>query len=1032
MRINKLLNLSIIFLIAFLFIPLGLIADEFVKPTIEYDISEDLNGDRINDILDEKIDSNPESDELIQITLTLWNPVSKSQLMAFAQMGGFVRYVYNYCSYGFSGKIPLNKIRDLAYNLGGELVIIDPVLPTKYNLDQSARQIQVRQSVWDQNIKGNANVRIAVLDTGIDDSHTDLSGKVIAWNDLSSSAEGSAVDYNGHGTHVSGTIVGTGAVYGSGSVSTITTTDSGQLPATDTYGWFDRIWIPVTGTLSMNMYWTTGSGAEAGMAAKYPPDNWAQYVNSTSSPITRTYPAAVTGIWRPFSANHSGAGGRNYATTANYPYSSVGDGYNLFTGVAPECKLVGCKIFTNSGSGTNVEMEAAMDWIIANKSTYKIKVASMSANLLNGATLTSLRNKANSVVDNGIVFCISAGNEFPTYTIADPGLASKVITVGAVNDSNEMTDYSSNGPTSSGKPDVCAPGGSISSGREITAPDSNDSDAQSTSFGDIISNDYANMHGTSMATPHVSGLAALMISKRHLYTTVYPLEIKALILMTSVETNTPGEASSGNDPTLNRSGSDLVEGYGRVCGDAALDAITKNHEIGEVNRYTLSSGSLDPKVWARNINLFSGSSYRFNLSVPGGCDYDLYLYSKNYTSDGIPHLYIVSSNTTPGTAETIDYTASYSGIFYICVKRVSGSSGSFIFHSEYNQSPSIAIDYGSYGLYKYVSGTHTRLNTVNPEAVMSAYLDTDGRGELLVDYGATYGLYKCEYDGTHTRLSSLSPNKWAKGNLDISNAKDDPTEEIVLDFGAGKGLWVYDDGSWTQVNSIPAEDFVCGNFDGDSYGRKLIMIDYGPSYGLYTYAYPYPYSHTKINSLSPEKMVVGNLDTDNSDEAVIDFGSTYGLWIYNDGTYTKIHTMSPEDYVCADLDSDGVDEIVIDFGAPYGLWEYNAGSWSRINTVNPSQLAVGDTNGDGYEDLVISYPGYGLYNYDGQTGVHTKISPLIPITVIVCHDFAGSDPADNIIVGFAAPKGFWRYESGSWYKINDITPENHTAVQYFN
>lgn len=134
------------------------------------------------------------------------------------------------------------------------------------------------------------------------------------------------------------------------------------------------------------------------------------------------------------------------------------------------------------------------------------------------------------VVDNGVVVVAAADNNGPRNgTISVPGVARNAITVGAMDDEDTMNrtywhmcDYSSRGPTDDGrvKPDVVAPAG------ENPPPEIN---------GNIYSpgtylEGYSNFGGTSAATPHVAGVAALILQK---YPDWTPRQVKENIMNTA-------------------------------------------------------------------------------------------------------------------------------------------------------------------------------------------------------------------------------------------------------------------------------------------------------------------------------------------------------------------------------------------------------------------------------------------------------------------------------------------------------------------
>jgi len=127
----------------------------------------------------------------------------------------------------------------------------------------------------------------------------------------------------------------------------------------------------------------------------------------------------------------------------------------------------------------------------------------------------------NEAVEQGLVVAVAAGNEYDYFSISSPGTASKVITVGASDKEDELAYFSSKGPTIDFyvKPDVLAPG------VDIIAPR-----ASGTSMGYPINDYYTRASGTSMATPHVAGVAALILQVHPVWT---PKEVKNALISTA-------------------------------------------------------------------------------------------------------------------------------------------------------------------------------------------------------------------------------------------------------------------------------------------------------------------------------------------------------------------------------------------------------------------------------------------------------------------------------------------------------------------
>ena len=339
-----------------------------------------------------------------------------------------------------------------------------------------------------------------------------------------------------------------------------------------------------------------------------------------------------------------------------------GEGNPLFKGVAPGAALVGIKVLGANGSGTDAGVISGIQWAVTNAAAHGIEVLNLSLGTdgcFDGTDLTS--QAVTAAVSAGLVVVVAAGNAGPEVcTVGSPGVAQDVITVGAMADTGvtlgslrdevpgfNQAFFSSRGPTLDNrvKPDISAPG------VQITSADAN-------SLGG-----YQTFSGTSMATPFVAGVAALMLDQQSSLTNA---AIKATLMSTAVD--------------WGPSGIDIDYGAGRLDAFAAIKALgdTTLGVPPPAPSHSLISGFLtgtgDVAVHAVQVPTtafpIAGTLIMPTFSL-GQPDFDLFLVAPDGSTVLLP-----SEFTT--RQEEVGIVPSTPGTYFLRVRSSSGSGPYFL------------------------------------------------------------------------------------------------------------------------------------------------------------------------------------------------------------------------------------------------------------------------------------------------------------------------------------------------------------------
>ena len=372
-------------------------------------------------------------------------------------------------------------------------------------------------------------------------------------------------------------------------------------------------------------------------------------IDQRALPLSGTYEYNATGsgvrayvIDTGILTSHNEFGGR-----ASHGYTAISDGRGSTDcnghgthvagtvggatyGVAKSVSLIAVRVLDCNGSGTTSGVVAGMDWVTSNH--VKPAVANMS---LGGGASTSIDDAVNRMHNAGVTVVVAAGNDNKDACNYSPARAANAITVGSTTSSDARSSFSNYGTCL----DVFAPGSSITSAW-------------------YTSNTATNtISGTSMASPHVAGVAALYLQGN---TSASPATVANAITSTAT-TNVVTSAGSGSPNRLVYS---LLTSDGGGGGGGGTTTTYTG--------YLSGSGDYDIHPNGTYYQSTVSGTHKGVLDGPNGVDFDLYLYKWNGSSWSW-----VARSISSGPDETITYSGT-AGYYYWRVVSYSGS-GSYTF-----------------------------------------------------------------------------------------------------------------------------------------------------------------------------------------------------------------------------------------------------------------------------------------------------------------------------------------------------------------
>jgi serine protease AprX len=310
-----------------------------------------------------------------------------------------------------------------------------------------------------------------------------------------------------------------------------------------------------------------------------------------------------------------------------------GGSFGKYRGGAPASPLVDVKVTNDQGQALTADVIAAIDWLIANKARYNIRVANFS--LVGNVEASFLYDPLDKAVEklwfSGVVVVAAAGNNGSATAPSQIGAPANdpfVITVGATDIESSSTQgddvratWSAYGHTADGfaKPEVTAPG------RYLISPVPVSSVFTATKPDRIVEPGYMWMSGTSFSAPIVSGAAAQLLARNPGWS---PDQVKGALMLTT--TYVPSQGMS--------------MGVGEINAYAAAQ-VTAPPNPNENLYAFVSGGTFDAQAWASHVSTNS------NWTASNWT-------SSNWTSSNWTSSNWTSSNWTASNWVSSNWTAS--------------------------------------------------------------------------------------------------------------------------------------------------------------------------------------------------------------------------------------------------------------------------------------------------------------------------------------------------------------------------------------
>jgi len=421
-------------------------------------------------------------------------------------------------------------------------------------------------------------------------------------------------------------------------------------------------------------------------------------------------------------------------------------------GVAKNVEIYAVRVLGCDGSGSNSGVIAGIDWVAANH--VKPAVANMS---LGGGASTATDNAVNSAVAAGVTMVVAAGNDNSNACNYSPARAASAITVGSTASNDARSSFSNYGTCL----DIYAPGSSITSTWSTSNSSTN------------------TISGTSMASPHVAGVAALYLDDNP---NASPAQVQAAIENAAIA-NKVSDAKTGSPNILlnNFSGGGTPDPDPEPVDGTLINGTAK----------TGLSGAASSQTY-------------FTLAVPSGAT-DLSFVMSGGSGDADMYVRYGSAPTTTsydcrpyvgGNNETCDITNVQAGTYHVMIRGYSAFSGTSLVGSY------TAGGGGGGGGTNFFENTNNVTISTGASGTVSSNINVTRTGAS--------GTITIKADIKHTYRGDLSAKIYApngaSGTVHARTNTSDSGDNLLIDIDLNAGT-IESSGQWRlEVTDHAAQD----------------------------------------------------------------------------------------------------------------------------------------------------------------------------------------------------------------------------------